>query len=101
MPFKSYTFLTLKLGRDANSRTYIWPASQHPFIRELMHPFSKWCAAALLVPVFSTGAQSTPQVKISFVQDSLPNGLHVIYTIDHSTPAGTVVVMHNVRTQTR
>src|SRR6478672_10992712 len=61
-----------------------------------MHPFRKWCAAALLVPVLSARAQSTPQVKISYVQDSLPNGLHVIYSIDHSTPVVAVEVMYNV-----
>ena len=61
-----------------------------------MHPFRKWCAAALLFPVFSAGAQSTPHVKISYVQDSLPNGLHVIYSIDHSTPVVAVEVMYNV-----
>src|SRR5258707_6912058 len=96
MPFNSYRFLTLKPGRDANSRTYIWRATHILFIREPMHPLRKWCAAAVLFPIFSAGAQSTPQVKISYVLDSLPNGLHVIYTIDHSTPVVAVEVMYNV-----
>ncbi len=61
-----------------------------------MLPLSKWCAAALFVPILSVAAQSTPQVKISYVQDSLPNGLHVIYSIDHSTPVVAVEVMYNV-----
>ena len=61
-----------------------------------MHPLSKWCAAALLLPIFSAASQSTPQVKISYVMDSLPNGLHVIYTIDHSTPVVATEVMYNV-----
>ena len=47
----------------------------------------KPCAAA---------AQSTPRVKIEFVQDSLPNGLHVIYSIDRSTPVVAVEVMYDV-----
>jgi predicted Zn-dependent peptidase len=51
--------------------------------------------AALALPA-SLAAQSTPQVKISYVTDSLPNGLHVIYTIDHSTPVVAVEVMYNV-----
>jgi predicted Zn-dependent peptidase len=41
-------------------------------------------------------AQSTPQVRISYVQDSLPNGLHVIYSIDRSTPVVAAEVMYNV-----
>src|SRR5689334_14840300 len=51
--------------------------------------------AALAIPA-ALAAQSTPQVKISYVTDSLPNGLHVIYTIDHSTPVDAVEVMYNV-----
>jgi zinc protease len=55
--------------------------------------------AAIVLAVIKPGAataQSTPQVKISFVQDSLPNGLHVIYTIDRSTPVVAVEMMYNV-----
>jgi predicted Zn-dependent peptidase len=51
--------------------------------------------ASLVVPG-ALQAQSTPQVKISYVQDSLPNGLHVIYSIDHSTPVAAVMMMYNV-----
>ena len=51
--------------------------------------------AALALPA-SMAAQSTPQVKISYVMDSLPNGLHVIYSIDHSTPVAAVMMMYNV-----
>src|SRR6476620_12335631 len=51
---------------------------------------------AVFLPLFTATAQSTPQVKISYVQDSLPNGLHVIYSIDHSTPVVAVEVMYNV-----
>ncbi len=67
-----------------------------------MHPFSKSRVAALCMPLLSivapaaAKAQATPQVKISYVQDSLPNGLHVIYSIDHSTPVVAVEVMYNV-----
>src|SRR5687768_18551889 len=55
--------------------------------------------AAIVLAVIKPGgaaAQSTPQVKIDFVQDSLPNGLHVIYSVDHSTPVAAVMMMYNV-----
>jgi zinc protease len=41
-------------------------------------------------------AQGTPQLKISYTLDSLPNGLHVIYHVDRSTPVAAVEVMYNV-----
>src|SRR5215210_1759152 len=50
---------------------------------------------ALALPA-AIAAQSTPQVKISYVQDSLPNGLHILYSIDHSTPVAAVMMMYNV-----
>ena len=60
-----------------------------------MHPVRS-LLAALFLPLVTATAQSTPQVKIAYVQDSLPNGLHVIYSIDHSTPVVAVEVMYNV-----
>ena len=60
-----------------------------------MHP-ARLLLAALFLPLVTAAGQSTPQVKISYVQDSLPNGLHVIYSIDHSTPVVAVEVMYNV-----
>jgi zinc protease len=57
---------------------------------------AKWTFLAFAIAPAILAAQSTPQVKISYVQDSLPNGLHVIYTIDHSTPVVAVEVMYNV-----
>ena len=50
---------------------------------------------ALTLPA-TIAAQATPQIKVSFVQDSLPNGLHVIYSVDHATPVVAVEVMYNV-----
>lgn len=41
-------------------------------------------------------AQSTPRVKIAYVEDSLPNGLHIVYSVDRSTPVTAVEVMYNV-----
>jgi predicted Zn-dependent peptidase len=55
--------------------------------------------AAIVLAVIKPGeakAQSAPRVKIEFVQDSLPNGLHVIYSVDRSTPVVAVEVMYNV-----
>jgi zinc protease len=52
--------------------------------------------ALALTPPATMLAQATPQVKISYVLDSLPNGLHVIYSIDHATPVVAVEVMYNV-----
>jgi len=60
-----------------------------------MHPVRS-LLATLFLPLVTATAQSTPQVKIAYVQDSLPNGLHVIYSIDHSTPVVAVEVMYNV-----
>jgi predicted Zn-dependent peptidase len=41
-------------------------------------------------------AQSTPTVKINYTESTLPNGLHVIYSIDRSTPVVAVEMMYNV-----
>jgi zinc protease len=41
-------------------------------------------------------AQGNPQLRISYTLDSLPNGLHVIYHVDRSTPVAAVEVMYNV-----
>lgn len=41
-------------------------------------------------------AQKAPKVRIDFVQEKLPNGLHVIYSVDRTTPVVAVEVMYNV-----
>jgi zinc protease len=45
-------------------------------------------------------AQSTsnaaPKIRIDFTEETLPNGLHVIYSLDRSTPVVAVEVMYNV-----
>lgn len=72
---------------------------QLSFARRLCHRLLLAGLAAIVLAVIKPGAaaaQSTPQVKIDFVQDSLPNGLHVIYSIDRSTPVVAVEVMYNV-----
>jgi len=72
---------------------------QRSFARRLRYRLLLVALAAIVLAVIKPGgaaAQSTPQVKIDFVQDSLPNGLHVIYSIDHSTPVAAVMMMYNV-----
>src|SRR5687768_10544642 len=72
---------------------------QRSFARRLRYGLLLVALAAIVLAVIKPGgaaAQSTPQVKIDFVQDSLPNGLHVIYSIDRSTPVVAVEVMYNV-----
>jgi zinc protease len=44
----------------------------------------------------SLGAQKAPKVRIDFVEETLPNGLHVIYSVDRSTPVVATEVMYNV-----
>ncbi|MEP6508528.1 MAG: pitrilysin family protein [Gemmatimonadales bacterium] len=41
-------------------------------------------------------AQAAPKVHISFTEETLPNGLHVIYSPDHTTPVAAVEMMYNV-----
>ena len=38
----------------------------------------------------------SPELRIDFVEDQLPNGLKVIYHVDRSTPVAAVVVWYNV-----
>ena len=44
----------------------------------------------------SADAQKAPKVGIDFVQETLPNGLHVIYSVDRTTPVVATEVMYNV-----
>ncbi|MBA3657885.1 MAG: insulinase family protein [Gemmatimonadaceae bacterium] len=44
----------------------------------------------------AASAQKAPKVRIDFVEETLPNGLHVIYSVDKSTPLIAVEVMYNV-----
>jgi predicted Zn-dependent peptidase len=44
----------------------------------------------------SAYAQKAPNVRIPFVEETLPNGLHVIYSVDHTTPVVATEVMYNV-----
>lgn len=44
----------------------------------------------------SVSAQKAPKVRIDFVEETLPNGLHVIYSVDRTTPVVATEVMYNV-----
>jgi zinc protease len=44
----------------------------------------------------STQAGKSPELRIDYTEETLPNGLHVIYHVDHSTPVAAVLVMYNV-----
>jgi predicted Zn-dependent peptidase len=50
--------------------------------------------AALFASV--ANAQKAPNVRIPFVEETLPNGLHVIYSVDRTTPVVATEVMYNV-----
>jgi predicted Zn-dependent peptidase len=49
--------------------------------------------AAALAPA---AAQQSPRLRIDFTQETLPNGLTVLYHVDRSTPLVAVEVMYNV-----
>jgi predicted Zn-dependent peptidase len=44
----------------------------------------------------STPAGKSPEVRVDFIEDQLPNGLKVIYHVDHSTPVAAVDLWYNV-----
>ena len=51
----------------------------------------------------NVGAQSkkvqagkSPELRIDFTRETLPNGLNVIYHVDHSTPVAAVLLWYNV-----
>src|SRR6187549_3803801 len=43
-----------------------------------------------------TSQPSAPAVRIDYIEDSLPNGLRVLYHVDHSTPVAAVDIWYNV-----
>src|SRR5256714_8018135 len=51
----------------------------------------------------SAGAQAkkqppakSPELRVDFTRETLPNGLNVIYHVDHSTPVAAVLLWYNV-----
>jgi zinc protease len=41
-------------------------------------------------------AGKSPELRIDYIEDQLPNGLKVLYHVDHSTPVAAVVLWYNV-----
>ena len=57
----------------------------------------------LCVVAANAGAQAkkaqpgkSPELRIDFTRETLPNGLNVIYHVDHSTPVAAVLLWYNV-----
>ena len=44
----------------------------------------------------SASAGKSPELRVDFIEDQLPNGLKVIYHVDHSTPVAAVDLWYNV-----
>jgi len=44
----------------------------------------------------SAQAGKSPELRIDFTRETLPNGLNVIYHVDHSTPVAAVLLWYNV-----
>ena len=59
------------------------------------------CAAAGTAGAQATTSRSTqagksPELRIDYTQETLPNGLTVVYHVDHSTPVAAVLLWYNV-----
>jgi len=59
------------------------------------------CVAAGVAGAQSTARRSTqagksPELRVDFTRETLPNGLNVIYHVDHSTPVAAVLLWYNV-----
>ena len=49
------------------------------------------CAASL-----DAQAGKSPELRVDYTKETLPNGLNVIYHVDHSTPVAAVLLWYNV-----
>jgi predicted Zn-dependent peptidase len=59
------------------------------------------CVAAGVAGAQSTARRSTqagksPELRVDFTRETLPNGLNVIYHVDHTTPVAAVLLIYNV-----
>jgi predicted Zn-dependent peptidase len=58
------------------------------------------CVAAGVAGAQSTSrsaqAGKSPELRVDFTRETLPNGLNVIYHVDHSTPVAAVLLWYNV-----
>jgi len=44
----------------------------------------------------SNQAAKSPELRVDFTRETLPNGLNVIYHVDHTTPVAAVLLIYNV-----
>jgi predicted Zn-dependent peptidase len=44
----------------------------------------------------SASAGKSPEFRVDYTKETLPNGLNVIYHVDHTTPVATVLLWYNV-----
>jgi zinc protease len=59
------------------------------------------CVAAGVAGAQSTTSRSTqagksPELRVDYTRETLPNGLNVIYHVDHTTPVAAVLLIYNV-----
>src|SRR5258708_37697740 len=62
----------------------------------------RYVAVSLLcLATANAGAQSgkSPELRIDYTRETLPNGLTVLYHVDHSTPVAAVLLWYNVRSK--
>ncbi|HEV2017493.1 MAG TPA: pitrilysin family protein, partial [Gemmatimonadaceae bacterium] len=52
--------------------------------------------AGAQAPRKTTRAGKSPELRVDYIKETLPNGLTVIYHVDHTTPVAAVLVMYNV-----
>jgi zinc protease len=59
---------------------------------------SLYCLVAANAGAQSKKAQpgKSPELRVDFTSETLPNGLNVIYHVDHSTPVAAVLLWYNV-----
>jgi zinc protease len=54
------------------------------------------CAAGSAAAQAPKAAGQSPELRIDYVEDELPNGLKVLYHVDRSTPVAAVVIWYDV-----
>jgi predicted Zn-dependent peptidase len=54
------------------------------------------CAAAATANAQSARSGKGPELRVDYTKETLPNGLNVIYHVDHTTPVATVLLWYNV-----
>jgi predicted Zn-dependent peptidase len=66
-------------------------------MRLRIYAVSLLCLAATNVGAQAkTQAGKSPELRVDYTKETLPNGLNVIYHVDHSTPVAAVLLWYNV-----